>query len=111
MRGLEESIYFCCVKLTQVYIMAENQYCYKYPHPAVTTDCIIFGFDGKSLQVLLIERGTEPFKGRWALPSGFLNPDESAEEGAIRELTEETGHDGGYTNWTLVQFKMNIINF
>ena len=91
--------------------MAENQYCYKYPHPAVTTDCIIFGFDGKSLQVLLIERGTEPFKGRWALPSGFLNPDESAEEGAIRELTEETGHYGGYTNWTLVQFKMNIINF
>ncbi|MDD7499850.1 MAG: NUDIX domain-containing protein [Sodaliphilus sp.] len=32
------------------------------------------------------------------MPSGFLNPDESAEEGAIRELTEETGHDGGYTN-------------
>lgn len=76
--------------------MSENHYCYKYPHPSVTTDCVIFGFDGKSLQVLLIERGIEPFKGRWAFPGGFLNPDESAEEGALRELKEETGLDGAY---------------
>ena len=43
--------------------MEEKKYCYKYPHPAVTTDCVIFGFDGSELQVLLIERGIEPFKG------------------------------------------------
>lgn len=35
-------------------------YSYKYPHPAVTTDCVIFGFDGAKLKVLLIERGNEP---------------------------------------------------
>lgn len=71
--------------------MEEKRFCYKYPHPAVTTDCVIFGFDGSSLKVLLIKRGREPYKDRWAFPGGFLNPDESAEEGALRELKEETG--------------------
>ena len=66
-------------------------YSYKYPHPAVTTDCIIFGFDGAKLKVLLIERGLEPYKGRWAFPGGFLKIDESAEQCAKRELMEETG--------------------
>ena len=46
--------------------MEEFKYHYKYPHPSVTTDCVIFGFDGTRLNVLLIERGIEPFKGRWA---------------------------------------------
>lgn len=76
--------------------MAENNYCYKYPHPAVTTDCVIFGFDGKNLQVLLVERGIEPYKGRWAFPGGFLTPEETAHEGALRELREETGLTGAY---------------
>lgn len=71
--------------------MESKKYCYKYPHPSVTTDCVIFGFDGNSIQILLIERGSEPFKGEWAFPGGFLNPDETAEDGAIRELKEETG--------------------
>lgn len=74
----------------------ELKYCYKYPHPSVTTDCVIFGFDGSKLRVLLIERGIEPFKGRWAFPGGFLKMDESAEEGALRELKEETGLEGAY---------------
>ena len=65
-------------------------YSYKYPHPAVTTDCVIFGFDGKRLHILLIERGLEPYKGHWALPGGFLRMDETVEEGAARELFEET---------------------
>ena len=73
-----------------------NQYCYKYPHPAVTTDCVIFGFNGERLQVLLIERGIEPYKGRWAFPGGFLKMDETAEEGALRELKEETGLENAY---------------
>ena len=76
--------------------MEENKYCYKYPHPAVTTDCVIFGFDGSELQVLLIERGIEPFKGKWAFPGGFLNMDETAGEGAMRELKEETGLENAY---------------
>ena len=76
--------------------MEENKYCYKYPHPAVTTDCVIFGFDGERLQVLLVERGIEPFKGRWAFPGGFLKMDDTAEEGALRELKEETGLEGAY---------------
>lgn len=76
--------------------MKEKKYCYKYPHPAVTTDCVIFGFDGSELQVLLIERGIEPFKGKWAFPGGFLNMDETAGEGAMRELKEETGLENAY---------------
>lgn len=76
--------------------MEDKKYCYKYPHPAVTTDCVIFGFDGTKLQILLIERGIEPYKGKWAFPGGFLNPDETAEVGALRELQEETGLTGAY---------------
>ena len=71
--------------------MEAGKYCYKYPHPAVTTDCVVFGFDGKRLNILLIERGGEPYKGCWAFPGGFMNIDETAEQGAMRELCEETG--------------------
>ena len=74
----------------------ELKYCYKYPHPSVTTDCVIFGFDGTKLRVLLVQRGIEPFKGRWAFPGGFMKMGESAEEGALRELQEETGLKGAY---------------
>jgi 8-oxo-dGTP diphosphatase len=76
--------------------MEASKYCYKYPHPAVTTDCVIFGFNGKKLQVLLIKRGIEPFKGRWAFPGGFIKMHETAEEGARRELREETGLENAY---------------
>ena len=76
--------------------MEEKKYCYKYPHPAVTTDCVIFGFDGNDIMVLLIERGIEPYKGKWAFPGGFLNMDVTAAEGALRELKEETGLENAY---------------
>lgn len=68
----------------------EEQYCYKYPRPSVTADCIVFTRENTP-QVLLIERGDEPFKGCWAFPGGFLNMDETTEQCAIRELKEETG--------------------
>lgn len=71
--------------------MSENRYCYKYPHPSVTADCVIFGFDGVSIKVLLIQRGIEPFKGKWAFPGGFMQIDETVEECARRELEVETG--------------------
>lgn len=78
--------------------MSENKkYCYKYPHPAVTTDCVIFGYDVKDgLSVLLIRRGLDPYKGSWAFPGGFIRMDEDAETGARRELNEETGLDSVY---------------
>lgn len=71
--------------------MKELNYQYQYPHPAVTTDCVIFGFDGVNIKVLLIQRGIEPYKGDWAFPGGFMKMDETAEECAMRELEEETG--------------------
>lgn len=74
----------------------EKKYCYKYPHPAVTTDCVIFGFDGQQLKVLLIKRGIDPYKGHWAFPGGFLRMDETAEQGALRELKEETGLENAF---------------
>ena len=77
-------------------MVEELKYHYKYPHPSVTTDCVIFGFDGTRLNVLLIERGNDPYKGCWAFPGGFLNMDESALEGAKRELYEETGLRDAY---------------
>jgi 8-oxo-dGTP diphosphatase len=71
-------------------------YSYQYPHPAVTTDCVIFGYDlREGLSVLLVQRGIEPFKGRWAFPGGFLKMDEDADTGARRELMEETGFEAG----------------
>lgn len=64
---------------------------YKYPRPALTVDCVVFGIDEEDLKVLLIERDLEPFAGRWALPGGFVDVDEELEEAARRELEEETG--------------------
>ena len=68
----------------------QGGFCYKYPRPAVTTDCVIFGTDGNQVKVLLVQRGHPPYQGQWAFPGGFLNMDESAEDGALRELREES---------------------
>ena len=54
-------------------------------------DCVVFGLDEGDLKVLLIERGLEPFKGRWALPGGFVRVDETLDAAARRELEEEAG--------------------
>ena len=74
-----------------------KKYTYDYPHPAVTTDCVIFGYDVKDgLSVLLVKRGGDPYKGCWAFPGGFMKIDEDAETGARRELKEETDLDAAY---------------
>src|SRR5436190_4797223 len=64
---------------------------YEYPRAALTVDCVVFGFDEGELKILLIERGLPPFKGKWALPGGFVRLDETVDEAAHRELLEETG--------------------
>lgn len=64
---------------------------YEHPRAALTVDCVVFGFDGESLQVLLIRRGLAPFKNKWALPGGFVRVDETLDDAARRELEEETG--------------------
>lgn len=77
----------------------KGQYTYEYPHPAVTADCVVFGYDGKELRVLLIKRGAEKeasttaYVGEWALPGGFLDvkQDKTIAHTAQRELKEETG--------------------
>jgi len=73
-------------------------YTYKYPRPSVTVDAILIS---KLNSVLLIQRGDEPFKGKWALPGGFIELDESLETACHRELEEETGLRVG----KLTQFK------
>jgi 8-oxo-dGTP diphosphatase len=64
---------------------------YQHPRAALTVDCVVFGFDEADLKVLLIERGLEPFKGRWALPGGFVRVGETLDLAARRELQEEAG--------------------
>ena len=54
-------------------------------------DCVVFGLDDSELKVLLIQRALEPFKGKWALPGGFVRVDETLDEAARRELGEEAG--------------------
>jgi len=76
----------------------KGTYIYEYPHPAVTADSVVFGYDGKQLKVLLIKRGREreasttAYVGFWALPGGFLDveSDKTIAHTAARELKEET---------------------
>jgi 8-oxo-dGTP diphosphatase len=63
-------------------------YTYQYPRAAVTVDAILIS---PKKSVLLIERGREPYLGKWALPGGFINMDEPLEVACQRELEEETG--------------------
>jgi 8-oxo-dGTP diphosphatase len=64
---------------------------YRFPRAALTVDCVVFGFDDDALKILLIRRGIEPFRNQWALPGGFVRPDETLDDAALRELQEETG--------------------
>jgi 8-oxo-dGTP diphosphatase len=66
-------------------------YCYEHPRPAVTVDIALFHRSGRDVEVLLIKRAREPFKGLWAFPGGFVDENESLEDAAARELLEETG--------------------
>ena len=64
---------------------------YEFERPNLAVDCVVFGLDEEDLKIILIQRDLPPFKGRWAIPGGFVHIDESLEEAAKRELREETG--------------------
>src|SRR5688500_6459789 len=66
-----------------------------FPPVAVTVDLVILTVRGGELCVLQIRRGEPPQRGRWALPGGFVGPDETLDEAAARELAEETGIRAG----------------
>jgi 8-oxo-dGTP diphosphatase len=69
----------------------KGKYVYDWPRPMVTVDAAVFAFIDGRAKLLLIERKHEPFKGRWALPGGFIEMDEDLPAAAARELAEETG--------------------
>ncbi|GAA4920873.1 NUDIX hydrolase [Mucilaginibacter defluvii] len=62
----------------------------------LAVDCIVFGFDGEALKILLIKRGFQPEKGNWSLMGGFVQPDESLDQASNRILKELTGLEGVY---------------
>ncbi len=63
---------------------------YKYPRPALTADVLLFHSENERVSVLLVRRKFPPFEGKWALPGGFMNLDETLKNAARRELQEET---------------------
>ena len=63
-------------------------------HVAVTVDLVIFTMRQEELQILLIERGKQPYRGLPALPGGYVRDEETLDQAALRELGEETGLDG-----------------
>ncbi len=67
---------------------------YDYPRPALTVDVVLATHE-EHPRVLLIRRGKDPFKDRWALPGGFVDENERLIEAAKRELVEETGVEIG----------------
>jgi 8-oxo-dGTP diphosphatase len=72
-------------------MQGRKRYCYAYPRPMVTVDCVLLREDRRALQVLLVKRGSPPYQGLWALPGGFIRMNESLEAAVVRELGEETG--------------------
>ena len=69
----------------------KKKYVYNWPRPMVTVDAVVFDVSGDRPKLLLIKRGNEPFKGKWAFPGGFVDMNEELEDAAARELAEETG--------------------
>ena len=74
--------------------MTDMSYCYSYPHPALTTDIVIFTIRDEKLKLLLVKRHGTPFKEMWALPGGFVSLEEDLHDCAMRALAEETGLHG-----------------
>jgi 8-oxo-dGTP diphosphatase len=69
----------------------KGKYVYDWPRPMVTVDATVFAVSGGTIKLLLIKRKNEPFKGKWAIPGGFIGIDEELDGAVARELFEETG--------------------
>lgn len=69
----------------------KRKYCYDYARPMVTVDAVLLRMCAGEMQILLIRRAQSPHKGKWALPGGFIQMNETLEESALREVAEETG--------------------
>jgi 8-oxo-dGTP diphosphatase len=72
----------------------KGKYVYDWPRPMVTVDAVVFAVTPDAIKLLLIKRGHEPFKGKWAFPGGFIGIDEELDDAVARELQEETGLTG-----------------
>ncbi|PZU80711.1 MAG: DNA mismatch repair protein MutT [Chryseobacterium sp.] len=67
-----------------------------FPRHLVAVDCIIFGFDGENLKILLVQRNFEPKMGEWSLMGGFIGNEETSDEAAHRVLNTLTGLENIY---------------
>ena len=72
----------------------KGKYIYDWPRPMVTVDAVVFTVTGNTAKLLLIKRKNDPFKGKWAIPGGFIGMDEDLDDAVARELAEETGLTG-----------------
>ena len=69
----------------------KGKYVYDWPMPMVTVDAVVFAASEGIVKLLLIKRKNDPFKGKWAIPGGFIGIDEDLDHAVVRELFEETG--------------------
>lgn len=72
----------------------KGTYIYEWPRPMVTVDAIVFNVNSPKPRLLMIKRGNDPYKSKWAFPGGFVDMDEELETAVVRELKEETGLTG-----------------
>jgi len=77
-------------------VVYENPLDDSFKKPLVAVDMVIFTIKDDALKVILVKRAIPPFKGKWAIPGGFVKINESLEEAAKRELMEEAGVDEVY---------------
>ncbi len=99
---MTRNVIFEFLSVTLIFEMTKKgKYIYDWPRPMVSVDAVVFAFFKNKAKLLLVNRGNEPFKGKWSLPGGFVEIDEGLEEAVARELAEETG----LANVTLEQMR------